>query len=92
LKIIFWVARQIFSYGYESLMRRRWLKNTVGRWHGRRGGHAAADQVPACSIFDFKLDYFLYIYSWQHTISELCRSFWNVTTAWGGDSMCSERR
>ena len=27
-------------------MRRWWRKNTAGRWHRRRGGHAATDQVP----------------------------------------------
>jgi hypothetical protein len=27
-------------------MRRWWRKNTAGRWHRWRGGHAAADQVP----------------------------------------------
>ena len=46
-------AARIFACGTERVMRVRWRKNTAGRWHRQRGGHAAADQVPVCWSLDF---------------------------------------
>jgi len=45
-------TRRIFPCGKENVMMGR-IKNTAGRWHRRRGGHAAADRLPVCWILGF---------------------------------------
>jgi len=48
-----WNSHWTLPYGNESAMRRMCRKNTAGRWHRRRDGHAAADQIPMCWSLDF---------------------------------------
>ena len=45
--------RRIFRCGNERGMRERCRKNTVGRYHRRRGGHAGAYQGAVCWSLDF---------------------------------------
>ena len=45
--------RHHFRCGNDGAIRRRWRKNTVGRWHMRRGGNTADNQVPVCLNLDF---------------------------------------
>jgi len=52
--ITFLNARSIFRSGNESTIRRRWLKNTVGRQHRQRGSRGAADPLPPCRSLHFK--------------------------------------
>jgi hypothetical protein len=47
----------IFLCAKESALRRKWRKNIPGREHGRRGGHAMADQIPVCWECGFQLTY-----------------------------------
>jgi hypothetical protein len=61
-------------HGNESTTQWRRRTHTVGRQRDRRGGHAAADQVPVCWSPDFNwtpLCTYIYTYTADHTYTPL---------------------
>jgi hypothetical protein len=54
-------------------MSRRLRKNTAGRLHGRRGGHAASDQVLSCYIFEFQLN--SHFNTYRPILGHVCTAF-----------------
>ena len=54
---VFDTTHMIFLCAKESALRRKWRKNTPGREHRRRGGHAVPDQIPVYWECGFQLTY-----------------------------------